>query len=59
MFFVQGIAEKDLVFDPQFEVIQDGKTFPGEAICQPEEPPDRTHGQRNPDLGIGPAEPED
>ncbi len=32
MFFVQGIAEKDLAFDPQFEVIQDGKTFPGEAV---------------------------
>ena len=32
MFFVQGIAEKDLVFDPEFEVTQDGKTFPGEAV---------------------------
>ena len=32
MFFVQGIAEKDLAFDPQFEVVQDGKTFPGEAV---------------------------
>ena len=32
MFFVQGIAEKDFAFDPQFEVIQAGKTFPGEAV---------------------------
>ena len=32
MFFVQGIAEKDLAFEPQFEVTQDGKTFPGEAV---------------------------
>jgi hypothetical protein len=32
MFFVQGIAEKDLVFDPLFEVVQDGKSFPGEAV---------------------------
>jgi hypothetical protein len=32
MFFVQGIADKSIAFDPKFEVLQDGKTYPGEAI---------------------------
>lgn len=32
MFFVQGITEKDITFDPHFEVVQDGKTYPGEAV---------------------------
>jgi hypothetical protein len=32
MFFVQGIAEKDMTLDLKFEVEQDGKKYPGEAV---------------------------
>jgi hypothetical protein len=32
VFYVQGISEKDITLNPQFEVVQDGKTFPGEAV---------------------------
>jgi hypothetical protein len=32
VFYVQGISEKDTTLDPQFEVLQDGKTYPGEAV---------------------------
>jgi hypothetical protein len=32
MFYVQGVPEKDITLNPQFEVQQDGKTFPGEAV---------------------------
>jgi hypothetical protein len=32
MFFVQGIAEKDTTLDLKFEVEQDGKKYPGEAV---------------------------
>lgn len=32
MFFVQGVTDKSIKFDPQFEVVQDGKTYPGEAV---------------------------
>jgi hypothetical protein len=31
-FFVQGVPQKDISFDPQFVVEQDGKTFTGKAI---------------------------
>jgi hypothetical protein len=31
-FFVQGVPQKDITFDPRFVVEQDGKTFTGEAI---------------------------
>jgi hypothetical protein len=32
MFYVQGITDKDITFDPQFEVTQDGKTYPGSVV---------------------------
>lgn len=32
VFYVQGITEKDTVLNPQFEVIQDGKTIPVETV---------------------------
>ncbi len=32
VFYVQGVTEKDLVLNPQFEVLQDGKTFPVETV---------------------------
>ena len=32
VFFVQGISEKDITLDSQFEVEQGGKTYPGEAV---------------------------
>lgn len=32
VFFVQGISEKDIILNPSFEVVQDGKTFPGESV---------------------------
>jgi len=32
VFLVQGVADKDVTLDPQFEVEQDGKTFKGEVI---------------------------
>jgi hypothetical protein len=31
-FLVQGVPEKDITLDPQFEVEQDGKTFKGETV---------------------------
>jgi hypothetical protein len=31
-FLIQGVPEKDITFDPQFEVEQNGKTFKGKAI---------------------------
>jgi len=31
-FLVQGVPEKDITLDPQFDVEQDGKTFKGESI---------------------------
>jgi hypothetical protein len=31
-FYVQGVSERDITLDPQFEVVQDGKTYPGEAV---------------------------
>lgn len=32
VFYVQGVSEKDITLDPQFEVIQEGKTYPAEAV---------------------------
>ena len=32
VFYVSGISEKEVNLDPTFEVIQDGKTYPGEAV---------------------------
>ena len=32
VFYIQGVSEKDITLNPEFEVVQDGKTFPGEAV---------------------------
>ena len=32
VFYIWGISEKDTTLDTQFEVIQDGKSYPGEAV---------------------------
>ena len=32
LFFVQGVPEKNIKLDPQFEVEQDGQTYKGETI---------------------------
>lgn len=32
VFYVQGASEKEITLNPKFEVVQDGKTYPGEIV---------------------------